>query len=41
VRVMYHDHTAGVRDYTRELWTLLSLALWEKRHYCRRARTDR
>jgi asparagine synthase (glutamine-hydrolysing) len=35
VRVMYQEHTRGVRDYTRELWTILSLALWEKRHYCR------
>lgn len=40
VRVMYQEHTAGVRDYTRELWTLLSLALWEKRHYCRTERIE-
>ena len=39
VRVMYQEHTAGMRDYTRALWTLLSLALWEKRHYRRRERS--
>jgi asparagine synthase (glutamine-hydrolysing) len=40
VRVMFEEHTAGTRDYTRSLWTLLSLALWEKRHYCRTARLE-
>jgi asparagine synthase (glutamine-hydrolysing) len=40
VRVMFEEHTAGMRDYTRSLWTLLSLALWEKKHYCRTARLE-
>jgi asparagine synthase (glutamine-hydrolysing) len=33
VRLMYQEHTTGMRDYTRALWTILSLALWEKKHY--------
>jgi asparagine synthase (glutamine-hydrolysing) len=33
VKSMMQEHTGGLRDYTRSLWTLLSLALWEKKHY--------
>jgi asparagine synthase (glutamine-hydrolysing) len=39
VTAMYQEHRAGISDHTRALWTLLSLALWEKRHYRRREST--
>ena len=39
VQVMYQEHRAGMTDHTRALWTLLSLALWEKGHYRRRRGT--
>ena len=35
VRKIFQEHTAGYSDNTRTLWTLLSLALWEKKHYRR------
>jgi asparagine synthase (glutamine-hydrolysing) len=36
LETMLRDHNSGARNHTRKLWTLLSLALWEKRHYRRR-----
>jgi asparagine synthase (glutamine-hydrolysing) len=30
---MFQQHIANRHDYARGLWTLLSLALWEKRYY--------
>jgi len=33
VRKMFEQHVSGRALYSRELWTLLSLALWEERHY--------
>jgi asparagine synthase (glutamine-hydrolysing) len=33
LQAMLQQHAAGHADYSRALWMLLSLALWEKRHY--------
>jgi asparagine synthase (glutamine-hydrolysing) len=33
VRAMFQQHIANRRNYGRRLWTLLSLALWEQKHY--------
>ncbi len=30
---MFERHLSGQREYARGLWTLLSLALWDERHY--------
>jgi asparagine synthase (glutamine-hydrolysing) len=30
---MFAEHLSGRRDYARGLWTLVSLALWERKHY--------
>lgn len=32
LRHMFQQHISGEHNYARGLWTLLSLALWEKRH---------
>ena len=36
-----HQHVTRQRNYARELWTLLSLRLWEENHYRRRQRFSR
>jgi asparagine synthase (glutamine-hydrolysing) len=33
LRLMFQQHADHRADHTRSLWTLLSLALWEQRHY--------
>lgn len=33
LRLMFQQHTDNHVDYARSLWTLLSLALWEQKHY--------
>jgi hypothetical protein len=33
IETMFQRHAAGQRNHTRSLWTLLSLALWERRHF--------
>jgi asparagine synthase (glutamine-hydrolysing) len=33
LQTMLRQHRAGDGDHTRSLWTLLSLSLWERRHY--------
>jgi asparagine synthase (glutamine-hydrolysing) len=33
LRNMFKQHIANHSDYARGLWTLLSLVLWEKKHY--------
>ena len=38
LRRMFQQHVDNQADYARSLWTLLSLALWEEKHY--RARHD-
>lgn len=35
LRLMLQQHVAEQVDYARSLWTLLSLALWEQKHYRR------
>jgi asparagine synthase (glutamine-hydrolysing) len=32
VRGLYQTHLSGIRDYSRELWTVLMLACWERFH---------
>jgi asparagine synthase (glutamine-hydrolysing) len=34
LRAFYDRHLSGEADYGWGLWILLSLALWEDRHYC-------
>jgi len=38
VRKLVHEHLAATRDHGRVLWTLLSLVLWDNRHYKSRLR---
>jgi asparagine synthase (glutamine-hydrolysing) len=38
LRLMMNQHVANQVDYARSLWTLLSLALWEQKHYRLRLR---
>jgi len=33
LRTMFGQHIANQRDHARGLWTLLSLALWEQKHF--------
>ena len=33
IGAMFQQHMGKQADQTRSLWTLLSLALWEKKHY--------
>jgi asparagine synthase (glutamine-hydrolysing) len=33
LHAMFEAHVAGQSNHTRALWTLLSLALWEQKHY--------
>jgi hypothetical protein len=33
IGAMFQQHMEKRADQTRSLWTLLSLALWEKKHY--------
>tara|TARA_B100000029_G_C16931282_1_gene725140 strand:+ start:131 stop:400 length:270 start_codon:yes stop_codon:yes gene_type:complete len=33
-----HQHVTSQHNYARELWTLLSLRLWEENHYRKRQR---
>ena len=33
LRQMFQHHITNQHNYARGLWTLLSLALWEKKHY--------
>ena len=35
-REMFHIHTIGRGKYARPLWTLLSLRLWEQKHFSSR-----
>ena len=36
LRQLYDIHLGGTRDFGWGLWPILSLALWEQRHYARR-----
>jgi asparagine synthase (glutamine-hydrolysing) len=38
LRLMINQHVANQVDYARSLWTLLSLVLWEQKHYRLRRR---
>jgi hypothetical protein len=40
LRLMLQQHLAEQVDYGRSLWTLLSLALWERKHYRPRLSLD-
>lgn len=33
IRSIYNSHINGINDYSRGLWTILSLALWERRYF--------
>src|SRR5262249_27603260 len=33
LQAIFQRHIASQRDYARGLWTLLSLALWEQKHF--------
>lgn len=37
LRLIFQQHVENRADYARGLWTLLSLALWEKKHYQNRS----
>ncbi|MEE3368096.1 MAG: asparagine synthase (glutamine-hydrolyzing) [Planctomycetota bacterium] len=41
VEQVIHQHVTNQRNYARELWTLLSLRLWEENHYRGRQRFSR
>jgi hypothetical protein len=34
LRNIFQKHVTKQCNYARGLWTLLSLALWERRYYC-------
>jgi asparagine synthase (glutamine-hydrolysing) len=38
LHLMFQQHCDNLDDHARALWTLLSLALWERQHYDRRLR---
>ncbi|MPZ76523.1 MAG: asparagine synthase (glutamine-hydrolyzing), partial [Deltaproteobacteria bacterium] len=41
LQTMFQAHSAGRTNHTRALWTVLSLALWEQKHYqARRSWTE-
>ena len=33
MRSLFNQHLSGAADHSRGLWTILSLALWERKHY--------
>jgi len=38
-RRIWREHQSGLHDHSRKLWSLLMLAAWNERHYCRHEQT--